>query len=249
MRSYKVNGHFPVRDRVAVPFTCQIEAGQGGRARSPLGTIGNSQAVEDFVVPTIRQMKSGVPERPTPPLLSAMAEEDAEPSGSVAGVIDDPSFPPTPHLERLYAEVKARLDLQRAEFDDLQRIVAIVLAAGGVVLGFAGAQFPGVHANHAKFWLFLAAVVVLALDIVAGGAALWPRGEKTTAQPGPLVDGYLSVATNVMLYDLITAARQAYEINEAAGPWRLRSDLVRLQLLGLGGGAVLLAAGVVAPHL
>lgn len=145
--------------------------------------------------------------------------------------------------------MKARLDLQRAELDDLQRIVAIVLAAGGVVLGFAGSQFPGPHGSHVKFWLFVAAIVVLTLDIVAGGAALWPRGEKTTAQPGPLVDGYLPVATNVMLYDLITAAREAFEINESVGPWRLRSDLVRLQLLGLGGGAVLLAAGVLAPHL
>lgn len=176
-----------------------------------------------------------------------MAGADPLPSG-LAGVIDDPVFPPTPHLERLYAEVKARLDLQRAELDDLQRIVAIVLAAAGVVLGFAGTQFPGAHSNHAKFWLFLAAVVVLSLDIVARGAALWPRGEKTTAQPGPLIDGYLPVATNVMLYDLITAARQAYEINDAAGPWRLRSDLVRLQLLGLAVGAVFLAAGLIAPH-
>jgi hypothetical protein len=193
-------------------------------------------------------LANGSQSDPPLPYAPAMAEASAERSGGVASVIDDPSFPPTPHLERLYAEVKARLDLQRAELDDLQRIVAIVLAAGGVVLGFAGAQFPGVHANHAKFWLFLAAVAVLALDIVAGGAALWPRVEKTTAQPGPLVDGYLSVATNVMLYDLITAARQAYEINEAAGPWRVRSGLVHLQLLGLGGGAVLLAAGVVSPH-
>jgi len=184
---------------------------------------------------------------PPSPYLLAMTEDDPRSSGA-AGVIDDPAFPPTAHLERLYVEVKARLDLQRAELDDLQRIVAIVLAAGGVVLGFAGAQFPGTHANHAKVWLFGVAVVVLGLDILAGGAALWPRGEKTTAQPGPLVDGYLSVATNVMLYDLITAAREAYEINESAGPWRLRSVVVRLQLLGLGVGAVLLATGVVAPH-
>lgn len=178
-----------------------------------------------------------------------MSEEDRPLPSAAAGVIDDPHFPPTPPLERLYAEVKARLDLQRAELDDLQQIVAIVLGGGGVVLGFAGARFPGPHAHHATFWLFFAAVVVLALDIVAGGAALWPRGEKTTAQPGPLVEGYLSVATNVMLFDLIAAARQADEINEAAGPWRLRSGLVRLQLLGLAGGAVLLTAGVIAPHL
>ena len=148
----------------------------------------------------------------------------------------------------LYAEVKGRLDTQRYELDDLQRIVAIVLAAGGVVLGFAGSQFPGLHSNHAKFVLFVGAVVTLAFDIVAGGAALWPRGEKTTAEPGPLIDGYLSAATNIMYFDLIQAARRAYELNESIGTRRLRSQLVRLKLGLLALGALLLGAGILAPH-
>jgi hypothetical protein len=38
--------------------------------------------------------------------------------------IDDSNYPPTPHLERLNLEVKDRLNSQRAEFDDLQRLVA-----------------------------------------------------------------------------------------------------------------------------
>ena len=132
--------------------------------------------------------------------------------------------------------------------DDLQRIVAIVLAAGGVVLGFAGAQFPEASGHNVKFGVFVVAVVVLALDVVVGGAALWPRNEKITAQPGPLVDGYMSVATNVMLFDLVRAARQAYEINESVGPWRSRSAFVRLQLIGLGAGSVLLGVGVLLSH-
>jgi hypothetical protein len=170
------------------------------------------------------------------------------PAASQQGVVDDLAYPPTAHLVLLYAEVKGRLDTQRHELDDLQRIVAIVLAAGGVVLGFAGSQFPGPHSYHDKVVLFVLAVVVLALGIVAGGAALWPRGEKTTAEPGPLIDGYASAATNVMYFDLIQAARRAYELNESFGTRRLRSRLVRLQLGFLALGSVLLGAGILAPH-
>jgi hypothetical protein len=178
-----------------------------------------------------------------------MADINQPVPGRPGQLIDDPAFPPTAHLERLYGEVKARLDTQRTELDDLRRTVAIVLAAGGVVLGLAGAQFPGTDAPKVRVAIDVAAVVVLALDVVIGGVALWPRSEKITAQPGRLVDGYLSVATNVMLYELIVAARRAYEINESIGAWRLRSYLVRFQLLGLGAGALLLGAGVLAAHL
>lgn len=164
------------------------------------------------------------------------------------GVVDDPGYPPSPHLGRIYSEVKERLALQRTELDDLQRIIAIVLTANGVVLGFAGSQFPsGPH--HAKFFLFVAAVAVLAVDIVAGAWALWPRRAiKTTVDPATLVDEYIAAATNVMLYDLIAAARTAYQQNEDIGIQKLRSRLVRSQLLLLALGALLLGAGVVSPH-
>jgi len=175
-----------------------------------------------------------------------MAANDSKPDPT-AGLVDDPDFPPTAHLERLYSEVKGRLETQRAEFDDLQRLVAIVLAAAGVLLGFAGSQFP-MYRDHPKFWLFVAAVVVLALGIVVGGMALWPRGVKTTAEPGRLIDDYVSVATNVMIFDLIQAGREAYEQNAEGGATTWRSRFVRLQLIGLGAGAALLAAGVLAPH-
>lgn len=174
-----------------------------------------------------------------------MVENERPASGEV---IDDPHYPPTAHLERLYREVKERLDTQRAEFDDLQRLVAIVLAAGGVLLGFAGTQFPTYRGDHPKFWLFVAAVIVLALGIVVGGAALWPRRVKITPEPARLIDDYVSTATNIMIYDLIQAGREAYEQNAAGGAATWRSRFVRLQLVGLAAGAVLLAAGVLAPH-
>ena len=165
------------------------------------------------------------------------------------GVVDDPGYPPSPHLDRIYAEVKERLVLQRTELDDLQRIIAIVLTANGVVLGFAGSQFPSSGPHHAKFFLLVAAVAVLAVDIVAGAWALWPkRPIKTTVDPATLVDEYSAAATNVMLYDLIAAARFAYQENEDIGVQKLRSRLVRSQLLLLGAGAILLGAGVLAPH-
>lgn len=180
-----------------------------------------------------------------------MTEEADLPAGELVaedGVLDDPGYPPSPHLDRIYAEVKERLALQRTELDDLQRIIAIVLTANGVVLGFAGSQFPsGPH--HAKFFLFVAAVAVLAADIVAGAWALWPkRAIKTTVDPAALVEEYTAAATNVMLYDLIAAARAAYQQNEDVGIQKLRSMLVRSQLLLLGAGALLLGAGTVAPH-
>jgi hypothetical protein len=151
--------------------------------------------------------------------------EDLPPTNLIAesGVLDDPGYLPSPHLDRIYAEVKERLALQRTELDDLQRIIAIVLTANGVVLGFAGSQFP-IGPHHVRFFLLVAAVIVLAVDIVAGAWALWPkRAIKTTVDPATLVEEYSAAATNVMLYDLIAAARTAYEQNEDIGIRRLRS--------------------------
>lgn len=175
-------------------------------------------------------------------------EGDTPIADSEDQIIDDPAFPPTRHLELLYAEVKGRLEAQRYELDDLQRVVAIVLTAAGVVLGFAGSQFPTSHTPYTKFVLFVAAVIALALDLAVGVAALWPRGTKITAEPGPLVDEYTSAPTNVMLYDLVSAARSAYDKNESDGIGLTRSRLVRAQLLLLGAGAVLLGTGILAPH-
>ena len=127
-------------------------------------------------------------------------------------------------------------------------LVVIVLAAGKRLLGFAGTQFPTYREDHPKFWLFVAAVVVLALGIVVGGAALWPRRVKITPEPARLIDDYVSTATNIMIYDLIQAGREAYEQNAAGGAATWRSRFVRLQLVGLAAGAMLLAAGVLAPH-
>jgi hypothetical protein len=133
--------------------------------------------------------------------------------------------------------------------DDLQRIVAIVLATSGVVLGFAGSRFPAYKVNHLAFFLFVAAIVVLAVDTAVGIAALWPRNVRATAEPGVLVDQYVGAATNVMYFDLIQAAREAFDINETVGIRRQRSFLVRSQLLLLATGAFVLGAGVMAPHL
>ena len=138
--------------------------------------------------------------------------------------------------------------LQRTELDDLQRIVAIVLATSGVVLSFAGSRFPAYKANHLAFYLFVAAIIVLALDTAVGIAALWPRSVRATAEPGILVDEYVGAATNVMYFDLIQAAR-AFDINEAVGIRRQRSFLVRSQLVLLAVGAFVLGAGVMAPHM
>ena len=164
-------------------------------------------------------------------------------------IIDDPGYPPTAHLEIVYAEVKDRLDIQRTELDDLQRIVAIVLATSGVVLGFAGSRFPTYRTDHLAFWLFVAAIVLLAIDTAVGVAALWPRSVRATAEPGTLADEYVGAATNVLLFDLIRAAREAFDINEAVGIRRHRSRLVRSQLLLLAAGATVLGAGVMVAHL
>ena len=42
------------------------------------------------------------------------------------GVVDDPGYPPSPHLDRIYAEVKERLVLQRTELDDLRSVIFAV---------------------------------------------------------------------------------------------------------------------------
>lgn len=161
--------------------------------------------------------------------------------------VEDADFPPTQHLERLYAEIKGRLDTQRLELDDLQRILAIVLAASGVVLGFAGTQLPKPHGGHVELGLLIASVVILAFAICAGVAALWPRAVKIVPEPEALND-YMGQPTNVMVYDLIRSALDAFGENEALGTRRWRSRLVRCQLVLLALGSVLLGAGVLAPH-
>lgn len=164
-------------------------------------------------------------------------------------IIDTRGLPPTAHLERLYAEVKGRLDTQRAEFDDLQRILAIVLAAAGVVLGFAASHLPDNHKSNLALGLLVASVVALGLAIVAGAIALWPRGVKIGSEPGPLIDDYVGAATNVMLFDLIESARKAYEDNVANGIRLWRSRLVRSQLVLLAVGAAFLAIGLLVARL
>lgn len=180
---------------------------------------------------------------------SAAPEELPPLSERADGILDTPNLPPTAHLERLYAEVKGRLDTQRAELDDLQRILAIVLAAAGVVLGFAASHLPDNHKSNLALGFLVAAVIALGMAIVAGAIALWPRRVKIGSEPGPLIEDYAGVATNVMLYDLIESARAAYEDNETNGikPWRSR--LVRSQLVFLGLGAVFLGAGLLIARL
>lgn len=138
---------------------------------------------------------------------------------------------------------------ERAELDDLQRILAVVLAAAGVVLGFAASHLPDNHKSNLALGLLVASVITLGLAIVAGATALWPRRVKIGSEPGPLMEDYAAVATNVMLYDLIESARTAYESNEANGikPWRSR--LVRSQLVLLGLGAVFLGVGLLVARL
>lgn len=177
-----------------------------------------------------------------------MADQGSRALDGMDGLVDDSAYPPSPHLELIYYEVKGRLDLQRSELDDLQRIVAIVLTAAGVVLGFAGSQFPGPDAPHTKFVLFVAAVVALAFDVVAGILAIWPRRVRTVGDPGELVDEYTTAPTNVMLHDLIRAGRAAFDENATDRRLAERSWLVRPQLVLLGAGALVLGAGILAPH-
>lgn len=185
-------------------------------------------------------------------ILGEVNSLEPEPAkASVNGEIkDNPEYPPSAHLDRVYTEIKSRLDLQRTELDDLQRIVAIVLAANGVVLGFAGSQFPFGHGRPEYIVvIFIVAIGVLSLDILVGVWALWPKKAiKAIVEPPALVDEYVESATNVMLFDLIAAANNAYQSNESIGIRKRRSWLVRTQLLLLGLGALVLGAGIIISH-
>jgi hypothetical protein len=86
------------------------------------------------------------------------------------------------------------------------------------------------------------------IDVGVGVVALWPTNVKTTAEPGPLVS-YLGAPSNLLLFDLISAARGAFEENETLGLRRRRSRLVRSQLGLLLLGSALLGSGLAAPHL
>lgn len=155
-------------------------------------------------------------------------------------VIEDPGFPPSEHLKLIYGELKERLSIQRQELDDLQRLVAIVLAANGAVLGLGAGHPPGSKAVLISV-LFAIAIVLLGGNLVIGAAVLWPRGFRVPVEPAVLMGEYAGAATNVVLFDLCQAAVGAHEENESLGVRKWRSRLVRGQLVVLTVGALLLA--------
>ena len=182
-----------------------------------------------------------------PAYREEMAANDSKPDPT-AGLVDDPDFPPTAHLERLYSEVKGRLETQRAEFDDLQRLVAIVLAAAGVLLGIRRVAVPlcieTIPSSGCSSLPWLCSP--LASWLVA-----WPcgRGASRRLPSRAALSTRLgvSVATNVMIFDLIQAGREAYEQNAEGGATTWRSRFAGSSRLASGPGAALSRRGFSLP--
>ena len=154
------------------------------------------------------------------------------------------SSPPAPlpsldHLELLHGQIEGRIELQRTEWDGLERKGTTVLAATGVVLGLVVNNAETFRAFPAPApTIFLAALGTLALGLLAGVVSLWPREFKVAPEPTQLLDKYAAESTEYTLGRVLTTKAGAFSENQD----RVRPKLwaIRVQLLILAAAGCLL---------
>lgn len=165
----------------------------------------------------------------------------------------EPNAPPLPsqeHLELLHEQIEARNGLQHAEWDGLERKATTVLAVTGVLLGLAVNNVKAFEAYPEPApRLFLAALAALALGLLAGVAALWPRRFKVAPEPGPLLEGYVAEASDYTLARVLRTKADAFAENEGRVRPKLWAARVQLLCLAAAGGLlfIVLSIGKVNP--
>jgi hypothetical protein len=156
---------------------------------------------------------------------------------------DEPrANPPREQLELIDAELRGRAEAQSAEVEGLDRKASTTLAACGVVLGLVLTNACQFHdAAWAARSLFLGALVALAVGLVAGVGAIWPRRAKIVPAPRRLIEGYYTKSRPDTLAVLISTRLRAFEDNKNVSRSKVLWLRAQMILLACGGIALVLA--------
>lgn len=153
-----------------------------------------------------------------------------------------PVNPPREQLTLLNEELKRRAELQSEEMEGLDRKGSTMLAGTGVVLGLVinnvdafTTTLPGVR------FLFLGALVVLTLALLAGVIVLWPRKAKVVPAPRRLVEGYYAQDHDDTLARLLSTRLAAAELNKNLTVGKVRALMWQMVLMAIGGVGLVLA--------
>jgi hypothetical protein len=142
----------------------------------------------------------------------------------------------------LLEQVEGRLKVQLEEVDGLDRKATTGLAGTGVLLGLVVNNVDSAAKSPDPVpWVFYGALAVLALALVVGVSALWPRKLWVVPEPTPLLAQHASSQPERTVGELLSTKAAAYDLNvKITGA---KGDRVRVQmvLLALGGGLLVVA--------
>ncbi len=142
----------------------------------------------------------------------------------------------------LLEQVEGRLRIQFEEVDGLDRKATTVLAATGVTLGLVINNASTVATSPVGVqWFYYGALGLLAVALVAGVYALWPRHLMVVPEPKPLLEQHAGSLPEFTIGELVSTKAAAYERNVVLT--KAKGDRVRLQmvLLALGGSLLVTA--------
>jgi hypothetical protein len=164
--------------------------------------------------------------------------------------VTDSSLPDPwePQRRLLLEQVEGRLDIQFDELDGLDRKATTILAATGVTLGLVVNNTSDfAMANDPVPLLFYGALVVLAIGLIAGVTALWPRDVEVVPDPGPFLEQHGRNLPLAILGELTSTKALAFANNH--GVSRTKGNRVRAQMLLLAAGGSMLVGAYVLERL
>jgi hypothetical protein len=148
--------------------------------------------------------------------------------------------PSKEHLELVYTELKAALNLQLSELASLDEKAVRLLTPVGVVLGFGVASIGKLGPSMLAQGFFNAGLAILFASFLAGLYALRLRTVEY-APTAALWPAYATVRTEEMLAIECATVAEAFQNN--ARLRGLKSPWIRCQFWGLLIGSPILAAG------
>jgi hypothetical protein len=155
------------------------------------------------------------------------------------------SNPPREQLGLLNEELQGRATLQSSELEGLDRKASTMLAGTGVVLGLVVNNVDRFQAVAAAPRLvFFASLAVLAVGVVAGVIALWPRRVKVVPSPRGLVQGYYARDHDDTLANLVSIRLRALEENKNVSTGKVWALRAQMSLFAIGGIGLVLALGL-----
>jgi hypothetical protein len=142
----------------------------------------------------------------------------------------------------LLEQVDGRLRVQFDELDGLDRKATTVLAATGVTLGLVINSADTFASDPSVVQVaFYGALFVLAVGLIAGVIALWPRDIQVVPDPGPFLEQHQTNLPEPILGELVSTKALAFAENQAIA--RKKGDRVRIEMVLLAlGGSLLVGA-------